>query len=290
MKFSVNFGLSLLATAISVVGFGCGSKSTTTTTTAPTIVTSNGYKGYYLNNQFCDWANDYCNTGKSYGIAVPVVTLSGGYYGYYSGTVFCNFGNDYCGTGLSWGIIDNGTVCDYTYCGGTVGSAGTSSGGIYGSSGGSTGGSTGGSSGSSGGGSGGGSSGGDSFATGTKDVDLQQAQLEQGQVEGRAQALASEFSMNLESARQLTQISDRMQIMQQQGAMTDEDREAVADAALGVAGISQDQVTDAYARYLKGDHASVDNLVYQASQNLGMPSSYGLREQILPSLGINLGQ
>ena len=72
--------------------------------------------------------------------------------------------------------------------------------------------------------------------------------------------------------------------------MTDDDRVALADAALNVAGISNDQVTAAYANYMNGDTTAVETLLTQAATNLGMPSSAGLKDQILPSLGINLGQ
>ena len=71
--------------------------------------------------------------------------------------------------------------------------------------------------------------------------------------------------------------------------LTDDDRTAIADAALSVAGISNDDVTSAYANFVKGDKTAVDGLLTQAAVNLGMPSSAGLRDQILPSLGINLG-
>ena len=96
--------------------------------------------------------------------------------------------------------------------------------------------------------------------------------------------------MNIEAARQLTQISNRMQALSAQGAMADEDRDAVTTAALGVAGITNDQVVAAYAKLGQGDSTAVDTLLVQAATNLGMPSSDGLKDQILPSLGINLGQ
>ena len=61
-------------------------------------------------------------------------------------------------------------------------------------------------------------------------------------------------------------------------------------SALIVAGISGDEVNKAYTAYFNGDKSAVDGLVTQAAVNLGMPSDAGLRDQILPSLGINLGQ
>ena len=67
------------ALVLSVAGTGCGSKTTTTTTTGgtsgssgnPKIVVVNGTEGYYVNNQFCDAANNYCGSGKAYGITAP---------------------------------------------------------------------------------------------------------------------------------------------------------------------------------------------------------------------------
>ena len=105
----------------------------------------------------------------------------------------------------------------------------------------------------------------------------------------RAQDLASQFSMSFESALQLSQLADRMNAMSSAGALTDDDRTAIADAALSVAGITNEQVTTAYSNFIKGDQTAVNGLLTQAAVNLGMPSSAGLRDQILPSLGINLG-
>ena len=44
--------------------------------------------------------------------------------------------------------------------------------------------------------------------------------------------------MNVEAARQLTQLADRMQQLTAQGNMTDNDRDALARSALGVVGVS----------------------------------------------------
>jgi hypothetical protein len=99
--------------------------------------------------------------------------------------------------------------------------------------------------------------------------------------------------MSVEAARQLTQISDRMQMLQAQGGqngMSDDDRVAVTNAALSVAGITNEQVTAAYAGFINGDSNAVNALLVQAATNLGMPSTAGLKEQLLPSLGINLGK
>ena len=96
--------------------------------------------------------------------------------------------------------------------------------------------------------------------------------------------------MNIEAARQLTQIADKMSMLTNQaGGMTDDDRASLTEAALGVAGISNDQVTKAYTAYFNGDKSAVNNLIGQAAANTGA-SETDLRSQILPSLGINLGQ
>jgi hypothetical protein len=97
--------------------------------------------------------------------------------------------------------------------------------------------------------------------------------------------------MNLDAARELTQISDKMAVLvNQNGGMTDDDRASLTESALGVVGITHDQVTEAYSAYFNGDKSQVNNLVGQAATSLGMPSDAGLRETILPSIGINLGQ
>lgn len=125
----------------------------------------------------------------------------------------------------------------------------------------------------------------------TKDVDLQRADLQQQAIEDRAQGIAQQFSMNIESARQLTQLADRMQQLTAagKGQISDDDRQMMAEAALGVAGVKADEVTAAYAKLAQGDKAAVEGLLGKAAANLGMPSAAGLREQILPALGINLG-
>jgi hypothetical protein len=310
------------------------------------ITNVNGYRGYYSGATFCSWVNNYCGTGQAYGIILPTIIQINGYYGYYTGITFCDWTNNYCGTGLYWGISDNGSVCDYTYCGGSIGSGGSTGGstggggstGTGGSTGGGgstgTGGSTGGGGstgtgtvGSSGSGSEGssgsggstigssgsdgstsGSSGSDGSTTGSsgsgssgssgsdgtdgvdstsKDVNLQQANVLQQSVDTRAQALVSQFSMTFEAAQALTQLSDRMQTLNSSGQITDDDRMAIADAALGVAGIKTQDVNNALAVKIKtGDSTQLNALIDQGAANLGMPDSSALRNQILPSLGL----
>jgi hypothetical protein len=321
------------AMVLGAVGTGCGSK-TTTVVTGPTIVTKDGYQGYYSGTNFCDWHNNYCGTGVAWGIAPPVIIYYSGYYGYYNNTVFCDWTNNYCGTGLGWGIIDGGTYCDYTYCGGTItwsngGSSGTTStggstggttsgstgGSTSGSTGGTTSGSTGGSTSGSTGGSTSGSTGGTTGSTGTSgstgvsgstggstgavasigsmthDVDLQRVQQQHADLMVRAQSVAAQFQMSVTSAVQLTQLSDRMNTLTTNGQqMTDADRAALSEAALNVAGISMDDANAAAANAIKGDKTAVNALIEKAAANLGMSSSATLRTQIMPALGINIGQ
>jgi len=124
----------------------------------------------------------------------------------------------------------------------------------------------------------------------TKDVDLQRADLQSSAIEDRAQVLASSYSMDIEPARQLTQLADKMsQFSNKDGGMTQADQNALAEAALGVAGIKIEDVKNARDRMLSnGDQSGVNSLMTKAAANLGMPSAAGLRDQILPSLGINL--
>lgn len=130
-----------------------------------------------------------------------------------------------------------------------------------------------------------------SVAGTTKDVDLQRADLQQQDVENRAQNVASAFSMDLSAARQLTVLSDRMQQLTAaaNGQIAPADFQAVSDAALAVAGIRHEEVAAAYADFARGNRGAVNGLLTKAARNLGMPSSAGLRDQILPALGINLG-
>jgi hypothetical protein len=369
--------LSLCLGAVVLLASGCGSTYTTVSGgNKPVITVVGGYSGYYTGTRFCSWNNNYCGTGVNWGISPPVVIYNNGYYGYYNNNIFCNFSNNYCNSGISWGIINNGTYCDYTYCGGTISYSSGSTGGYTGSTGGTSGstggytGSTGGTSGSTGGytGSTGGTSGstggytgstggytgstggytgstggytgstggytgstggytgstggytgstggytgstgstststgsysGSTGSTGStggysvdgsvKDVDLQRAQQQIADIQSRAQAVASQFQMSVSSAVQLTQLSDRMNTLSSNGLqMTDEDRAALSEAALNVAGISMDDAKNAATNAIKGDKTAVNSLIEKAAANLGMSSSATLRTQILPSLGINL--
>jgi hypothetical protein len=121
----------------------------------------------------------------------------------------------------------------------------------------------------------------------TKDVDLQKADAQSAGFEQRAQAVATQFGMAPESARRLTQLADQVQRLSAAGAMTAEDREAITHSALNVAGISSADVNNAIAQVITtGDQKSIDELMNKAAKNLGMSSSAGLRDQLLPALGI----
>jgi hypothetical protein len=246
----------------------------------------------------------------------PVIIIHNGYYGYYDGALWCDWTNDYCGTGVSYGIGDNGCYYNGYYCSGGystgvgsggystgVGSTGTgstgtgSTGGIVSTGTGSTGtGSTGATSGgyttgSTGGSTGSGSSGSSGYSMngGTKDVDLQRAALQQQDLDNRATQLAAQYQMNFESARQLTQLADQMQKLSAQGQMTDNDRDALARSALGVAGVSPADVQAAIVRATKNqDKTALQQLMDKAASNLGMSSSAALRDEILPSLGLTV--
>jgi hypothetical protein len=122
----------------------------------------------------------------------------------------------------------------------------------------------------------------------TKDVDLQRADLQGQNLDTKAQSLAGQFGMSFESARQLALLADQMQSLGSAGSISEENREAITHAALGIAGISTDDVNGAIAQMMKdGNQKAIDDLMNKAATNLGMSSSAGLRDQLLPSLGIN---
>ena len=122
----------------------------------------------------------------------------------------------------------------------------------------------------------------------TKDTDLQQAEVEQDTIESRAGSIAEQFQMNYQSAVQLAALADHVQQLTSTNSLTADDREAIAGAALGIAGITSDEVNTATVKSLKGDQTGVDDLVTKAALNLGMPSSANLRDKLLPSLGVDL--
>lgn len=202
-------------------------------------------------------------------VAMPAALLfasgchSDSYY-----TYDCSYYDD-CG---SYYYCDVDNSCGYYYGGYSDGS-----GGYYDSSGGSSGGYSDGSS--------GGTPTNSTFA-GTKDVDLQKAGIQQASLNARGQFVANQFAMSVSSATQVVQLLDKVRAMTGSSQMTDADRAAVTQSALGIANVSADQVNDAIAHAAAGDSTAADSLMTQAAQNLGMPSADVLRNKLLPALRI----
>ncbi len=224
-------------------------------------------------------------SGSSSGSSHAVIIWVNGYYGYYSGNIFCDFTNNYCGTGISNGIGNNGTSCDGYYCptnGSGNGSGNNGSGNIGNPLPGNN-------------GSGNvdclnsncGNSG-HGVDENSKDVNLQRGEVAAQDFEARVNANRQQFSMSVESARSLTQLSDRMNMLSTQGQLTADDRDALAHSALAVAGVDTPEVSIAVAKLANHDNSGVNALMDKAAANLGMSSSAGLRDQILPSFGIDL--
>jgi phage-related minor tail protein len=95
--------------------------------------------------------------------------------------------------------------------------------------------------------------------------------------------------MSVEAATQLAVLGDKVQMMTTQGQdLSDEDRAAVTQSALSIAGITSDDVNQALQHAVAGDNTATDALIEKAAQNLGMPSSESLRNQLLPALGVQL--
>jgi hypothetical protein len=123
----------------------------------------------------------------------------------------------------------------------------------------------------------------------TRDTDLQQANLQNTTLASRAQMISDQFQMSVEAATQLAVLGDKVQMMTVQGKdLSDEDRAAVTQSALSIAGITSDDVNQALQHAVAGDNTATDALIEKAAQNLGMPSSDNLRNQLLPALGIQL--
>ena len=122
----------------------------------------------------------------------------------------------------------------------------------------------------------------------TKDVDLQQAQVQDTALVQKAAQISATFQMDFNSAVQLTQLAGRIQTMQSAAnELTPADRAAVTTSLLGIAGITQDEVTQAVQQGSSGDMTGANALIGKISQNIGMPETM-LRDQILPKLGVNL--
>ena len=130
---------------------------------------------------------------------------------------------------------------------------------------------------------------GNSVGSGTHDTDLQRAEVQQQSLTDRAQDISTQFQMDFTKALELTKLADKVQSMTVQGQMTSEDRSAVVDSAMGMAGITEAEVNSAVSSVaIDGNQKAINALLEKAAANLGMQSSAGLRDQLLPSLGIQL--
>jgi len=122
---------------------------------------------------------------------------------------------------------------------------------------------------------------------GTKDVDLQRAEIQDQSLNNRAQAIATKFDMDFGSAHQLAVLADRVQTLTAQGAVSADDEQGVIQAAIGIAGLSQDEINSAIVQSLQGNESATNSLMEKAAQNLGMSSTATLRDQLLPALGLS---
>lgn len=121
----------------------------------------------------------------------------------------------------------------------------------------------------------------------TKDVDLMRAQVQKTSLLQRAAQLSSGLQMDFKSAMQLTQLADKIQILEStQNQLTAADHSAVMQNLLSIAGVSQDEVNQVSQTGMQGDMAQVSALMDKVSQNLGM-SFTTFRDQILPKLGVS---
>jgi flagellar biosynthesis/type III secretory pathway protein FliH len=123
-------------------------------------------------------------------------------------------------------------------------------------------------------------------AGGTKDVDLQRAVIQEQNLADRAEKIANQFHMSLESATQLTHLTQKMQKMAMSGQMTLKDRQELTKNALNIAGLTPDEVNQALSQALKGDRRPAEDLIEKVAHNLGMDSSTDLRDKLLPNFGI----
>jgi hypothetical protein len=82
-------------------------------------------------------------------------------------------------------------------------------------------------------------------------------------------------------------LADRVQALNAQGAVSADDEQGVIQAAMGIAGLSQDEINSAITQSLQGNESATNSLMEKAAQNLGMSSTATLRDQLLPALGIS---
>ncbi len=128
----------------------------------------------------------------------------------------------------------------------------------------------------------------DGVEGGSKDVNLDQANISQKSVDNRAQALVSQFGMSFQDAQTFTRLSDRLQALNTSGQASDDQRTQLADQALATAGISDAEARDAMtAKIRDNDDSKLNALIEKGASNLGM-SSAAIRQQILPQLGLSV--
>ena len=129
----------------------------------------------------------------------------------------------------------------------------------------------------------------DSASGDTKDVDLQRSDFQQSSITNRAQSFANQFQMDFGKALQLIQLADKVHALTLRGELTTQERQTIIDGTLATTGIKSDEVNGAIAGMIQnGDQTAMNLLMDKAAKNLGMPSSAGLRDQLLPALGIHL--
>ena len=264
-QLCVGAGLGVAALALTACGGGSSGRGG-----GVVILVHNGYWGYYDGVEFCDALNSYCNTSLAYGISDNGLYYNGQYV---SGTTSTGGGVTSTGGGTT-------STGGYTY---STGSGATSTGGGVTSTGGgttSTGGTT--------------SSGYTNTTTGiensTTDTGMMQAMVNMADVNAQANQMVTEFPISFEAARQLVQLQDKMQILQQNQELTGADQQALASAALSVGKVSHKDVVNALAQYANGNKNALTNVELKYAKGIGLPQSYlpMVRDQILPRLGVTL--
>ncbi len=124
----------------------------------------------------------------------------------------------------------------------------------------------------------------------TTDTGMMQAMVNMADVNAQANQMVTEFPISFEAARQLVQLQDKMQILQQNQELTGADQQALASAALSVGKVSHKDVVNALAQYANGNKNALTNVELKYAKGIGLPQSYlpMVRDQILPRLGVTL--
>ena len=291
-QICVGAGLAVAALALTACGGGASGAGS-----GVAILVHNGCWGYYDGIDFCDRSNNYCGTGLNYGISSSGlyyngqstggitstgggITSTGGGTGGTTSTGGGTGGTTSTGGGTTIVSTGNPTMVSTGVAGGTTG--GVTSTGVAGgtTSTGGTGGTT--------------SSGYTNTTTGiensTTDTGMMQAMVNMADVNAQANQMVTEFPISFEAARQLVQLQDKMQILQQNHELTGADQQALASAALSVGKVSHKDVVNALAQYANGNKNALTNVELKYAKGIGLPQSYlpMVRDQILPRLGVTL--